>query len=212
MLMDAHNETNFSLEKLKRVNGGGLYIEYESKVSEGNETFYINDKKTSPVEPDDDLLNKVRVLKTYLLEIYGFENVKKIVNDKGFKATEPQKKAAEKGYLSISNDVEITGFSVHGKEGNKNIIINGKLTIQKLGVVALNTPRIKFSSNIYGWEDKLEELIDSIKTETYLYLFESKRAQLTMFGADEQKEGTTEIPKETKKRKKGEAQPQLQTD
>ena len=182
MRMDAQNQENFSLEKLKRVTGGGLYIEYESKVSEGNETFYITDKKTSPVEPDDDLLNKVRVLKSYLLEVYGFENIKKIINDKGFKATEPQKKAAEKGYLAISNDVEITGFSIHGKEGNRNIIINGKLTIQKLGVVALNTPRIKFSANNYGWEDKLEELVESIKTETYLYLFEGKRAQLTMFG------------------------------
>lgn len=186
MLMDAQNETNFSLEKLKRVNGGGLYIEYESKVSDGNETYYIGDKKTSPVEPDDDLLNKVRALKTYLLEVYGFGNLKKIVSDKGFKATEAQKKAAEKGYLAISNDVEITGFSVHGKEGNRNIIINGKLTIQKLGVVAINTPRIKFSANIYGWEDKLEELVESIKTETYKYLFEGKRAQLAMFGDKEE--------------------------
>lgn len=179
-------ESNFSLQKLKRLNGGGIHIEFETKRVEESETFYDNEKLDSSREPHEDYLAKIRSLKPYLCEILGFTDVRTIVSHEDFKATDKQIKAAETGYQNKVANIEITGFSIHGKEGNQNVIINGKMTINKLGVIALNTPRIKFSNNIYGWEEDLKELAEQIEHESYLYLFEGKREQLKMFGEDQE--------------------------
>ena len=92
--------------------------------------------------------------------------------------------ASEKPFDAVIMDLTIPGG------------MGGKETIQKLGVSALNTPRIKFSSNVYGWEDTLEELIEEIREETYEYLFNGKRAQLSCFGEAEQQGKSNEDDKE----------------
>ncbi len=179
------DESRFKLQKLKRLNGGGIHVEFETKRVEENETFYDNEKLDSSREPHEDFLSKIRALKSYLCEIFGFTDLKTIVKHEDFKATKAQIKSAETGYQNKIANIEITGFSIHGKDDNKNVIINGKFGIQKLGVVALNTPRIKFSNNLYGWEQDLKELVEELSHEAYLYLYENKREQLKMFGEDE---------------------------
>lgn len=178
-------ESRFTLGKLNRIKNGGLHIEYETKHVEESSTFINNEKTDSSIEPHEDLLVKVRALKPYLCEVIGFNDVLKVINHEDFKSSKPQQKTAEIAYDNRMKDVEITGFSINGYDKKRNVIISGKLTIQKLGVVALNTPRIKFSNDLYGWEDELEEIINDLQSEAYKYLFEQKRAQLKMFGEEE---------------------------
>jgi hypothetical protein len=178
MMVMKVDESLFFLKKLTRLGGDGLHLEYESQVIEESTTFTNNEKSNFTVPPHEDLLTKVRALNPFLCEIFGFEDTYKIVKHPDFKASKPQIDKAQKSYINKCSEVEITGFSISGFSDKRTVIISGKFTIQKLGTIAIQTPKIKLSNNLFGWEEEVEKLIDDLQHETYEYLFNAKRDQM----------------------------------
>ena len=57
-----------------------------------------------------------------------------------------------------------------------------------MGAVGMANPNITFASDKLGYENDVEELCETIKSETYLYHFKNKRAQQDLLDQVEEAE------------------------
>lgn len=192
---------SFELEKAKLLKNGGVHSETKLTVVGDNSTEVITRKEDTPRVPHPDLEDPIRNLKERLLISCGFINMRTIVIAKEFKATKEQIKAVEK-YLSIlMNKTTVTGIHVSGKDKNRGVIISGVITAENSRNIAINSPRMTFSSHVFGFEEDLEAAVEEIQNETYAYLFQGKKAQLDAFSQDQQ-QGKDE-KKDSKKKEEG---------
>ena len=57
-------------------------------------------------------------------------------------------------------------------------------TVSNNQKTAINSPRLKFNTETFGFEEELEAIVADIENEVYAFLFKGKKAQLELFGAD----------------------------
>lgn len=180
---------NFSLKKVKLLNDSrGLNVDYSMIQKDGalssNEKINIE----SHFAPHPDLTNSIEQLSEYAVKSCG---LLKAVNDS--KANEFNK------YLNrIKEDFYPSGISLSGSEEKLGAIITGIWNCHDNYKIALNTPRIILSGEGFGFEEELSELITKIEDEVYSYLFEGKKAQLSLMDEFEDA-GETESGKLKKK-------------
>jgi len=187
------NEDRFTLTKVKREKNGGLDIHFDYIVKDGEETYNNKGELADDKIPHPDLMERIKKLKPFLVDAYGFNKYRKLISNAEFQGTEDQVTKTEDLNAEILGKVDITGVSVSGQEDNRGAIITGTFDIQNGVKTALNSHRIKFSSTFFGWESEVGELIDELQKECYLYLFKNKKAQLDIpFGEDEKTEGKKE--------------------
>ena len=82
------------------------------------------------------------------------------------------------------NKTTVTGVHLSGQDQNRGVIITGKIQCENGSSNAVNSPRLRFSSEVFGFEEELESEIDHIEDELYLYLHENKKAQLEAFAEE----------------------------
>ena len=179
----------FHLKKVKRGDKGGLLVSFDYELGGNSEIDSVNVKDfESTVEPHPDLMTKIRSLNPMLAETHYFSLFRSIANEVPFKATAAQKKALEMAYQTICEKIRPTGIALSGEDKNRGVIITGRIQTADGMSVGMNSQRIRLESQFYEFVPELENIIEDLEEEVYLYLYENKKSQLSLFDEDEQTE------------------------
>lgn len=177
---------NFSMKKIKLLKGGGIESVTIIELSIDGAFMEVERSQKTPIVPAPSLEGAVRSLKEKLLISCGYMDMKTLINSPEFKATKAQKDAAQKMIDIRMEKTNVTGVHVSGQDQNAGVIITGKIQAENGSNIAINSPRIRFSSSVFGFEEDLQGEVTSMEGELYEYLHEGKKAQLEVFGNEEQ--------------------------
>lgn len=176
----------FTIAKCKLLNGGGLSASYTITESQGDSVL-VNDYNVSLLRlPHRDLENCFKKMQPIMANILGLTNFITLISTEEFEATERQEHLAHQWVKNLQGNVEIRGVNYSGQGENLGVIITGLLTTAGNLKTAVNSPRIKLSTEIFGFEESLEQIIRELENEVYEYLFNDKQTkieQLTIFDA-----------------------------
>jgi hypothetical protein len=183
--MNGCTETQFELQKIKILKGAsGVEIDFNVKRNTGDGETTDRYSKETTTFPHPDLIAAVDSLKDILIVAVGKETIHSERIIAGFKGK--FKKAEE--YAELEKVIEdhmkgekakivITGISVSGYDSNKGAIITATYTCKNGSKIAVNSPRIRFEGESYGFEEAFQEICEVIQREAYLYTFQDKQAQ-----------------------------------
>ena len=101
-----------------------------------------------------------------------------------FKANKNQKEVARNFADEMLKNIEVRGVSYSGQDDNVGVVLTGLFTVSNNQKTAINSPRLKFNTETFGFEEELEAIVADIENEVYAFLFKGKKAQLELFGAD----------------------------
>jgi len=182
--MSIPTKNQFSLSKVKLVSDGGLIVHYEvtEVVSDQAYSNKFHVESAKDVHPDmKKLFDNLRPVLGRVFHLISFQS---LLATPGFKATKAQKELGDSYTSKVLDNIEARGVSFSGQDDNIAVIITGLMTVGNGQKTAINTPRIKFNSETYGFEEELENIVDEIESEVYEFLFNGKKAQLELFGAN----------------------------
>ena len=191
--MKTPSEKAFNLCKVKVVSGGGLDVTFEVEEAIGAEVYRENYHLASSKEIHPDLKKLFDSMKPIMARIYGLSFFRSLLETPDFKATKKQKDLAEEAFSEVMNKITITGVSLSGKDDNVGVVITGTFTEDSNQKMAINSIRMKFSDERYGFEEEMEGIIGEIEREVYAFLFKNKKAQLTLFDEHGEPYGTQEF-------------------
>lgn len=148
---------NFGLKKVT-LKGNNIIVsyDYDHKENPAKEKREYNSVKLN-LQPHLDLIESINLLKEILLRDYRIE-----VTDINLMKT------------------EILGCEITGKD-TKALIINGSYTTENEGLVTVKSSRLLFEEMRNDLESDCEPIAESIIEECFKAIFESKRADLTLF-------------------------------
>lgn len=185
------NKTNFKLNKLKLISGGGLSVEYTLQEVIGADTYQSKQKQDSTKQAHPDLEENLLALAPMVAQVFCFTNARDMMMAPAFKADVLQKEAMAKFVDFIHDKIRITGISISGEEAKRGVVITASFAVDNNQRVAINTPRILLSSESRGFEEKLAGIVDSLESESYEFIYNSKVANPEIF--DYSGEETTEF-------------------
>ena len=175
------NKTNFKLNKLKLISGGGLSVEYTLQEVIGADTYQSKQKQDSTKQAHPDLEENLIALAPMVAQVFCFTNARDIAMTPVFKADVLQKEAMAKFVDFIHDKIRITGISISGEEAKRGVVITASFEVDNYQRVAINTPRILLSSESRGFEEKLAGIVDSLESEGYEFIYNSKVANPEIF-------------------------------
>lgn len=177
-------EKAFALSKVKILKNGGLDVHYEVTETIGNE-IYINKyhvESTKDIHPDlRDCFNRLRPIMGRIFNITSFLSM---VKTSDFKATKEQNELSRDFADRMLKNIEVRGVSFSGQDDNVGVVLTGLFAVSNNQKTAINSPRLKFNTKTFGFEEELDKIVADIETEVYAFLFKGKKAQLELFGAD----------------------------
>lgn len=179
--MEAPNRDYFELKKISLPSSGGVYLEYKYHISQRDEFHEIDDKLQSSVEAHPDLQAKMRSLKDFHMEVGRLKTFYKVINQERFKSSDEQRTIADAALDELKRYIRINKLSISGKDENKGCVITGVVEAETGQGMAFNTHRIQFKGEVYGWEQKLKDIVEDLENEAYEYLFNGKVAEPDMF-------------------------------
>lgn len=182
MLIPSKN--SFSLSKVKMVKGGGLEVHYEVTEVVGNESYTNKYHVTSVKDIHPDLQKLFDDLRPIMGRIFNITSFKTLFDTDEFKATKKQQEYAERFAEECLSNIEVRGISLSGQDDNVGVVLTGLFMVSNNQKTCINSPRLKFSTETFGFEEELENIVCEIETEVYAFLFKGKKAQLELFGAD----------------------------
>lgn len=183
--MNGCAESQFELQKIKVLKGGsGVDIEFNVLREDAGATVTDRYTKETVTFPHPDLLIAIESLKDYLIRAVGKETIhseKLIAGFKGKFKKEAEfaelEKAIEDHIKGEKTKITVTGIAISGYDSNKGVIITGTYLCKNGSKIAINSPRIRFEGESFGFEGKLQDLCLIIQAEAYLYTFKDKQAQ-----------------------------------
>lgn len=183
--MNGCTETQFELQKIKILKGGsGVDLDFNIRRENSGVTVTDRYKKETATFPHPDLLQAIESLKDFLIRAVGKETIHTEKLIAGFK--DKFKKEAEFAELEAAIEdhikgektkITVTGISLSGYDSNKGVIITGTYLCKNGSKIAINSPRIRFEGESFGFEGALFDICNVIQTEAYLYTFKDKQAQ-----------------------------------
>ncbi len=152
----------FSLRKLKvKPKTGSITIEWEANQSTETTAEVVDYSQSSNDYPHPDLMQELKSLVANVVKVFCIDSEERITT---------------------------TGITIAGSGENESCIIMAEIDTDAGIPVGIATHRIKFEDEIYGFETKLLEACNRIEDEAYKYLYEDKKSQLSIFGANEEQE------------------------
>ena len=179
------SKTNFELDKIKLISGGGLEVQFTLTEIIGADTYKSSQVHKSTKHPHPDLTEPLKKLSPMVAHVYNFLVFRDVVLKKDFKADVSQKKFIETATDLIIDKINVTGFSLSGEEAKKGVVITSTIACDNNQRSAINTPRILLSGSSRGWEELLTELIDEITEEAYEFIYNNKVENPEMFPYEE---------------------------
>lgn len=174
----------FSLSKVKLLKDGGLDVHYEVTEVVGNESYTNKYHVESAKDIHPDLRDCFDRLRPIMGRIFNITSFLSMVETSDFKATKKQSELSRDFADEMLKNIEVRGVSFSGQDDNVGVVLTGLFTVSNNQKTAINSPRLKFNTETFGFEEELEEIAADIETEVYAFLFKGKKAQLELFGAD----------------------------
>lgn len=178
------SEEAFALSKVKTLKDGGLDVHYEVTEIIGNESYTnkYHVESAKDIHPDlRDCFNRLRPIMGRIFNITSFLSM---VETSDFKATKKQSELSRNFADEMLKNIDVRGVSFSGQDDNVGVVLTGLFTVSNNQKTAINSPRLKFNTETFGFEDELEAIVADIENEVYAFLFKGKKAQLELFGAD----------------------------
>lgn len=183
-VMPIPTEKAFALSKVKTLKDGGLDVHYEVTETVGNESYTNKYHVESAKDIHPDLRNCFDRLRPIMGRIFNITSFLSMVETSDFKATKKQSELSRDFADEMLKSIEVRGVSFSGKDDNVVVVLTGLFTVSNNQKTAINSPRLKFNTETFGFEEELEEIAADIENEVYAFLFKGKKAQLELFGAD----------------------------
>lgn len=178
------SEKAFALSKVKTLKDGGLDVHYEVTETIGNESYTNKYHVESAKDIHPDLRNCFDRLRPIMGRIFNITSFLSLMDTPDMKANQKQKDAAHNFADEMLKNIEVRGVSLSGQDDNVGCVLTGLFTVSNNQKTAINSPRLKFNIETFGFEEELEKIIGDIENEVYAFLFKGKKAQLELFGAD----------------------------
>ena len=118
--------------------------------------------------------------------VFNITSFKTMIATPDFKATQKQTEIAAAFAEECLGNIEVRGVSLSGQDDNVGVVLTGLFTVSNNQKTVINTPRMKFNVETFGFEEELDYIVCDIENEVYEFLFEGKKAQMELFGADGQ--------------------------
>jgi hypothetical protein len=163
----------FNLKKVK-VSATGVAIDYEG-ASHNNPSHPI--AEFVKAYPHEDLKNALDALKPFVMKAMQLDwPFSSNENDLFQNADKNVAHALKEYYKVLTDSVKVTGFSLSGEDASSGVIITAKMETKGRSF-AVNTPRIVFAQDVFGFESECELAIDNAANEVRLYLMEGKHGE-----------------------------------
>lgn len=182
--MPIPTKEKFALSKVKLLKDGGLDVHYEVTEVVGNESYTNKYHVLSAKDIHPDLRELFNDLRPIMGRIFNITSYKSMMATPDFKATKKQLEIADLFADECLKNIEVRGVSLSGQDDNVGVVLTGLFTVSNNQKTAINSPRLKFNTETFGFEEELETIVNSIGNEVYGFLFEGKKAQLELFGED----------------------------
>lgn len=183
-VMPIPTEKAFALSKVKTLKDGGLDVHYEVTETVGNESYTNKYHVESAKDIHPDLRDCFDRLRPIMGRIFNITSFLSMVETSDFKATKKQSELSRDFADEMLKNIEVRGVSLSGQDDNVGCVLTGLFAVSNNQKTAINSPRLKFNIETFGFEEELEEIIGDIENEVYAFLFKGKKAQLELFGAD----------------------------
>lgn len=183
-MVQVPSEKAFALSKVKMLKDGGLDVHYEVTETVGNESYVNKYHVESVKDIHPDLRNCFNRLRPIMGRIFNITSFLSMVETEDFKSTKSQQEKAREFADEMLKNIEVRGISYSGKDDNVCVVLTGLFTVSNNQKTAINSPRLKYSTETFGFEEELEDIAADIEREVYAFLFKGKKAQLELFGAD----------------------------
>ena len=182
--MPIPTKEKFSLSKVKLLKDGGLDVHYEVTEVVGNESYTNKYHVLSAKDIHPDLRKLFKYLCPIMGRIFNITSFLSLMDTPDMKANQKQKDAARNFADEMLKNIEVRGVSLSGQDDNVGCVLTGLFTVSNNQKTAINSPRMKFNTETFGFEEELEKIVADIENEVYAFLFKGKKAQLELFGAD----------------------------
>lgn len=183
-VMPIPSEKSFALSKVKTLKDGGLDVHYEVTETIGNESYTNKYHVESAKDIHPDLRECFDRLRPIMGRIFNITSFLSMFGTDDFKANKNQKEVARNFADEMLKNIEVRGVSYSGQDDNVGVVLTGLFTVSNDQKTAINSPRLKFNTETFGFEEELEAIVADIENEVYAFLFKGKKAQLELFGAD----------------------------
>lgn len=174
----------FALSKVKTLKDGGLDVHYEVTETVGNESYTNKYHVESAKDIHPDLKRCFDSMRPIMGRIFNVTSFLSCMDSPEMKLTAKQKEFARQFADEMLENIEVRGVSYSGDSDNLGVVLTGLFTVSNNQKTCINSPRIKFNTESFGFEEELEDIVGKIECEVYEFLFNGKRAQLSLFGAD----------------------------
>jgi hypothetical protein len=178
------SEKAFALSKVKTLKNGGLDVHYEVTETIGNESYTNKYHVESAKDIHPDLRDCFDRLRPIMGRIFNITSFLSMVETSDFKATKKQSELSRDFADEMLKNIKVRGVSFSGQDDNVGVVLTGLFTVSNNQKTAINSPRLKFNTETFGFEEELEAIVADIENEVYAFLFKGKKAQLELFGAD----------------------------
>lgn len=183
--MNGFTQEQFELQKIKVLkNASGVEIDFNIVREDAGVTVTDRYSKETTTFPHPDLLQAIESLKDLLIKAIGKETIHTERVIAGFKKLFKREteyleleKVLEDHFNGEKTKITVSGISVSGFDSNKGAIITGTYLCKNGSKIALNSPRIRYEGENFGFEGELTEICQRIEQEAYLYTFKDKQAQ-----------------------------------
>lgn len=183
-VMPIPTKEKFSLSKVKLLKDGGLDVHYEVTEVVGNESYTNKYHVESAKDIHPDLRDCFDRLRPIMGRIFNITSFLSMVETSDFKATKKQSELSRDFADEMLKNIEVRGVSYSGQDDNVGVVLTGVFTVSSNQKTAIISPRLKFNTETFGFEEELEAIVADIENEVYAFLFKGKKAQLELFGAD----------------------------
>lgn len=194
--MKTPSENAFALSKVKVISGGGLDVHFEVEEACGAEVYRENYHLSSNKEIHPDLKKLFDQLKPIMARVYHLSFFRSLIETPDFKATKKQQELAEEAFKEVLAKLDVTGISLSGKDNNVGVVLTGTFTADSNQKMAINSHRMRFADERYGFEEEMERIIGEIESEVYQFLFKGKKCQMELFENEDFDEETEEKSEE----------------
>ena len=187
-------EKDFNLSKVKLLPKGGIQAEYQITQVVNGENSVIDRNETCTRDIHPDLRGLFEDLRNIVGRVFNITSFLTFLESDEMKLPESKRVAARLFADELLQKIDVRGVSWSGNGDNAGVVITAVFETPNGLKTCINTPRIKLATISFGFEEELEQIADSIKTEVYAYLFKGKQAQLSLFGEQAPEDTADDMP------------------